>query len=173
MGTLQNQLAWIFQQIAQACAELDVQLVISTGGGSEPESLGELPGEPIVVKFAPQLDLLKRTSVAITHAGMNTTLEALAQGVPLLAIPVTNDQPGIAARVAWCKVGKLVPLKRATSSTIRSILTLLLENEDYATRAKLMAQAIQASPGTRLAADVIESVTEAQNKIPFGIASKG
>jgi len=40
------------------------------------------------------------TSVCITHAGLNTVLEALAQGVPQVAIPVTNDQPGVAARIA-------------------------------------------------------------------------
>src|SRR5256885_630558 len=40
-------------QMAEACAGLDVQLVLSLGGGEKPEKMGELAGEPIVVEFAP------------------------------------------------------------------------------------------------------------------------
>ena len=47
--------------------------------------------------------------------GLNTTLEAMAQGVPLVAIPVTNDQPGVAARIAPIKkTGTFVPSKQLT-----------------------------------------------------------
>lgn len=107
LGTIQNQLIWVFIQIAYACLGLDVQLVISLGGASEPEELGYVPGKPIVVKAAPQLALLKRASLCITHAGMNTTLECLSNGVPMVAIPITNDQPAVAARIAWTKTGEV------------------------------------------------------------------
>ncbi len=30
-------------------------------------------------------------------------------GVPLVSIPITNEQPGIAARVAWTGTGEVVP----------------------------------------------------------------
>ena len=50
----------VFQQIAGACEGLPVQLVIALGGGLEPDAVGELPGHPIVVHFAPQLELLRR-----------------------------------------------------------------------------------------------------------------
>ena len=46
--------------------------MMSTGGGIEPERLGNPPGQPIVVRYAPQLDLLQRASAVITHAGLNT-----------------------------------------------------------------------------------------------------
>jgi zeaxanthin glucosyltransferase len=82
-----------------------VQLVLSIGDQLEPEQIGPVPRNAIIVKRAPQLELLKRTSVCITHAGLNTVLESLAQGVPQVAIPVTFDQPGIAARIAAKKTG--------------------------------------------------------------------
>jgi hypothetical protein len=52
------------------------------------------------VNQAPQLPLLGRASLTVTHAGLNTVLESLAQGVPQVAIPVSYDQPGVAARIA-------------------------------------------------------------------------
>lgn len=57
------------------------------------------------MKSAPQLELLKRASVCITHAGFNTVIESLANGVPQVAIPITHDQPGVAARIADKKTG--------------------------------------------------------------------
>ena len=55
MGTIQNRLLEVFQTIASACEGLDAQLVIDLGGGASPESLPNLPGNPIVVGYAPQL----------------------------------------------------------------------------------------------------------------------
>jgi zeaxanthin glucosyltransferase len=81
LGTLQNGSEEIFRIIASACAGLDVQLVISLGGGLDPERLGVLSGDPLVVRYAPQLEIVKRAAAVITHAGLNTTLESLAEGV--------------------------------------------------------------------------------------------
>jgi zeaxanthin glucosyltransferase len=91
MGTLQNRQIGMFETIAQACARLDAQLVIALGGGSNPESLPKLPGSPLVVGYAPQLELLQKATLTITHAGMNTALESLSNGVPMVAIPIAND----------------------------------------------------------------------------------
>jgi UDP:flavonoid glycosyltransferase YjiC (YdhE family) len=73
MGTIQNRLLGVFKSIAEAGQDLDAQLVISLGGSAKEESLQKLPGNPLVVKYAPQLELLQKTALTITHAGMNTT----------------------------------------------------------------------------------------------------
>ena len=44
-----------------------MQTVISLGGGLPPENLGELPGAPIVVRYAPQLAPLSRAALTIFH----------------------------------------------------------------------------------------------------------
>jgi len=91
MGTIQNRVQEVFREIAEACNGLDAQLVISLGGGSSPEQIGPMPGNPIVVQMAPQLELVKRATLVITHAGLNTALECLSAGVPMVAIPVGNS----------------------------------------------------------------------------------
>ena len=116
MGTLQNRLDHVFRTIAKACDGLHAQLIISLGGGMQPEELGPLPGNPVVVGYAPQLEILSRASAVITHAGLNTTLEALSEGVPLVAIPLGNDQPGVAARIAYRNTGLVVSLKKSVAS---------------------------------------------------------
>ncbi|MEG4030113.1 MULTISPECIES: glycosyltransferase [unclassified Microcoleus] len=156
MGTVQNRLLDVFQTIASACEGLDAQLVISLGGGASPESLPPLPGNPIVVGYAPQLELLQKAAITITHAGMNTTLESLTNGVPMVAIPVANDQPGVAARISWTGVGEVVPLKELSVSKMRSAIVKVLTQESYKQRAIEMQGAIARSGGVKRAADIIE-----------------
>jgi zeaxanthin glucosyltransferase len=155
MGTLQNQLTDVFLAIATACVDLDAQLVISLGGASL-EGLPALPGNPIVVSYAPQLALLERASVAITHAGMNTALECLTYGVPMVAIPITNDQPGVASRIAWIGAGEIVPLNKLTAAKLETALKLVLTNESYRQNALRLKQSIAQSGGVSRAADIIE-----------------
>lgn len=156
MGTLQNGSEPIFRAIAEACCGLDAQLVLSLGGGIEPEELGELPGTPLVVRYAPQLELLKQAAAVVTHAGLNTTLEALAEGVPLVAIPQGNDQPGVAARIAYRKVGVVIPLRRLGVRRLRQAIGAVLREPMYRSAARQMQEAMSKVNGLRLAANVIE-----------------
>ncbi|MEB3224916.1 MAG: glycosyltransferase [Synechococcus sp.] len=156
MGTLQNRLGDVFQKIAAACASLDVQLVISLGGSANPEDIPRLPGNPLVVSYAPQIELLKQAQLTITHAGMNTTLESLTQGVPMVAIPVTNDQPGIAARIKWSGVGEFITLDQLTTEKLHQTIKTVLNDSTYQERAKQSQQEICRSGGTSQAVDIIE-----------------
>ncbi|MFB2933827.1 glycosyltransferase [Aerosakkonemataceae cyanobacterium BLCC-F154] len=158
MGTLQNRLIRVFQDIAFACEGLDAQLVISLGGSADPESLPELPGNPLVVKYAPQLEILKQAKFMITHAGMNTTMECLMNGVPMVAIPVTNDQPGVAARIAWTGAGEMVKLKNLSVPKLRNAIEKVLTEDSYKKNALRLQSAIRQSGGVSRAADIIEQV---------------
>ena len=156
MGTLQNRLFTVFQAIAEACQDLDAQLVIALGGGSPPEALADLPGSPLVVGYAPQLELLKRATLTITHAGMNTTLESLSNGVPMVAIPITNDQPAIAARIAWTGTGEMISLNRLSSAKLNKGIRQVLTQDSYKKNAANMQTAIHKAGGVSRAADIVE-----------------
>ena len=160
LGTIQNRLTWIFRTIAEALAGLDVQLVISLGGSADPSVLGRLPGDPLVVRAAPQLELLDRATLTITHAGMNTTLESLARGVPMVALPITNDQPAVAARIARTGTGLVVPLRRLTPNRLRQAAARVLAEPSFAANAASLKAAIARAGGVTRAADVVERLLE-------------
>ncbi|WP_165252337.1 glycosyltransferase [Paludisphaera soli] len=158
LGTLQNRIAAAFRTIAEACVGLDVQLVISTGHGVAPEALGDLPGRPVVVSYAPQLELLGRAALAVTHAGLNTVLDALSVGVPMVAVPVTNEQPGTAARVAWVGAGEsLPPLGRLTPEAMRAAISRVLRDPSYRQAARRIQSSIREGGGAPRAAELIET----------------
>jgi zeaxanthin glucosyltransferase len=156
MGTVQNRFSFVFHTIAEACADLDAQLVISLGGGLEPEEFPNLPGNPIIVKYAPQLELLQKASLNITHAGLNTTLESLSYGVPMVAIPVTDDQPGVAARIAWTGTGEIITLSQLSVSKLRGAIERVLTEESYKQNAIRLQELIHQTGGVNRAADIIE-----------------
>jgi UDP:flavonoid glycosyltransferase YjiC (YdhE family) len=84
MGTLVNGLERVYKIILKAAGQLsDIQVVLSVGANVNLDDLGTIPSNVIVVRKAPQLELLERAAVCITHAGLNTALESLAQGVPM------------------------------------------------------------------------------------------
>jgi zeaxanthin glucosyltransferase len=156
LGTLQNRLQHVFQIIAEACSSLDAQLVIALGNknATPPPNLA---GNPIVVGYAPQAALLKRASLVITHCGLNTTLETLAQGLPLVGIPITNDQPGVATRVEHLGAGLKIPVHQLTTERLRAALHQIQSNPRYRTRARELADQISRIDGPALAAELIET----------------
>ena len=132
MGTILNGQAEVFQTIAAGVAKhKGVQLVLSIGDQLEPEQIGPVPNNAIIVKRAPQLQLLKLASVCITHSGVNTVPESLAQGVPQVAIPVTFDQAGIAARIAYHKTGMVTSLDKLSAAHLSTLLSEVLSDLTY------------------------------------------
>ncbi len=169
LGTIQNHRPQIFRTIAQACDGLDAQLVLTLGGGSgKPEDYPGLPGNPVVVGYAPQLELLKRASLTITHAGLNTTLESLSNGVPMVATPIATDQPGVAARIAWSGTGEVVPLAQLEVGRLRQAVKTVLQEDSYRSNARRLKSAIEHGGGVTEAADIVEAVLRTRKPVLAG-----
>jgi zeaxanthin glucosyltransferase len=164
LGTLQNSREPLFRSFADACRGIDVQLVISHGGGLNPVEAAALPGSPLVVNYAPQLELLARARLTITHAGLNTVLDSLANGVPLVAIPITYEQPAIAERLKWTGAGRSIPLGRLQPGRLREAVRAVLQADVYRAAALGMAESIRSAGGTRRAADIVEEATTRANR---------
>jgi zeaxanthin glucosyltransferase len=149
-----------FYMIAEACDGLDLQLVISLGGRRNPEKFDDLPGKPLVVKDAPQLELLKRAEIVITHAGPNTAFETLLNGRPMVALPKAFDQPAIATRLERLGVAEVLRVKDLSSWKIRVALKKILTNSNYRIAAVELQTKIRSARGLERASDIIEKTLE-------------
>lgn len=163
LGSVQNTKQNLFHYIAAACEGLDVQLVITHGGGMSPEAVQQLPGSPLVVEYAPQLEVIAKASLTITHGGLNTVLDSLSFGVPLVAIPITFEQPGNAARIRWTGTGEVIPVSRLSVDALRTTIQQVLSEESYSRNANRIRQAIAQAGGVKRAADIIEQVIESNS----------
>jgi zeaxanthin glucosyltransferase len=156
LGTLQNRREALFRCAADACRGLAVQLVISHGGGLTDQEARALPGNPLVVSYAPQLELLARAHLTITHAGLNTVLDSLANGVPLVTLPITFEQPAIARRVEWRGLGRSLSLARIDTRRLRDAIAHVLDDTQYRNASQRMAGCIRDAGGVRRAAEIVE-----------------
>jgi MGT family glycosyltransferase len=161
LGTLQNRREPLFRCFAEACRGLDVQLVISHGGGLGDEEAADLPGDPVVVSYAPQLEVLAHAQLTITHAGLNTVLDSLAESVPLVAIPIAYEQGAIARRVERSGAGISLPLNisHPDAQRLRRAVSEVLTQPSYKTAAQRVGRAIRDSGGVGRAADIVEQAT--------------
>jgi UDP:flavonoid glycosyltransferase YjiC (YdhE family) len=151
----------VFRKIAEACIGVDAQLVLALGqwneaGAKIKNMLGTLPGDHVVVDFAPQLKLLDRAALLITHAGVNTVLEAICRGVPMVALPRIDDQPGMGSRIAFSRIGLCGSFKHATPLDIRGMVRRVLEDDSFRQRTVALKETMLTAGGAKRAADIAE-----------------
>jgi zeaxanthin glucosyltransferase len=157
LGTLLNGIPNIYKNILAAVDKLpEIQLVLAKGNNIELSELGPIPSNIIVVDKAPQIDLLKRASLCVIHAGLNTTLEALAQGVPMVAIPLGYDQFGVASRIVYHGVGESLGVNNLSVDGLHTVIQRVLNTPSYRERAQYFKDIIARRRGLDVAAEVIE-----------------
>jgi zeaxanthin glucosyltransferase len=158
-ATLVNGLNKVYRTILEAVSEFpEMQVVLSIGRNLDPGDLGPIPPNTIVVRIAPQIELLKRAALCITHAGLNTALESLAQGVPMVAIPIGYDQPGVACRIAYHGVGEFVEVGNLTARCLAELIAKVKSNPSYRGKAHWFQKILKETRGLDVAADIIERV---------------
>jgi zeaxanthin glucosyltransferase len=157
LGTISTDERRLFELIGEAADGVDAQLVLSLGGGRiTPSSIKSLPTDAICVRYAPQLEILERTAVTITHGGLNTVLESLAAGVPMVIIPIANDQPGNAMRVQKAGAGLLARPNAITAVHLRTEIQRVLNDRRFGNMAKQLQRTIDNGTALKMAADVVE-----------------
>lgn len=153
MGSLAGWQPKLFERVAQACARRALPLVLSCGLSPRARGIAELPGQVLAVEYAPQVALLQRASLCITHGSAGTVLEAVDAGVPLLVHPLGHDQPLEAARIVKAGVGRQVDLANAPLAEIDQVMGELLDPQGRTRqRAAALAAASRAEDGAATAA---------------------
>ena len=118
----------------------------------------------VVVSHAPQIDVLRRSSLCITHAGLNTALESLSAGVPMIALPVTNNQPGVAARIANKKLGVVISPDQASPENFVTAIQRVLKDPTFRDNVQRVQEAILSTDGLSLAADILERAFDLEER---------
>ena len=157
-GTTQNRNRHLYDAVAKVTANLDAQVVLSLGGAETVELPKELPENLLVVPFAPQLEILEQAALMITHAGMNSTLESLAAGVPMVAVPIAHDQHGVSARIEWTGTGVGIPASECEPARLRNAIETVLGKASFRESARRFQRIISEGNGLARAADIIERV---------------
>ncbi|MGT2846054.1 macrolide family glycosyltransferase [Streptococcus massiliensis] len=155
LGTLLNNSPDFFKKCIQAFGNQKLSVIMSVGDKIDVKELGNLPDNIFLAPFLPQLQILERASLFITHGGMNSVNEALYYGVPMLVVPMGNDQPRVAQQVADVHVGKRLNKRGLTVQQLQEAAGELLEDKSYQKRAQDFQNKCQTAGGNQKIAQLI------------------
>ncbi|MCJ1675304.1 MULTISPECIES: glycosyltransferase [unclassified Rathayibacter] len=88
--------------------------VALASGATEASALGDVPSGWLVRGFLPQVTLLGRAALAVTHGGNNSVTESMTAGVPLIVLPFSTDQFAGAAALEDAGVAEVLDPNGAT-----------------------------------------------------------
>jgi MGT family glycosyltransferase len=156
LGTTFNNAPAFYEASFAAFDGVPWQTLISTGGHRA--GLPTAPQGVVVREFVPQLQVLERARVFVTHGGMNSVNEGLRAGLPLLVVPQRGDQFVVAQRIAELGAGIALAPPDVTAQRLRASVQLLLEGDRYRQRAAMLGALIREAGGASRAADrILES----------------
>jgi zeaxanthin glucosyltransferase len=153
LGTMMDAKPIVYRTIMEALEKLDLQVVLTLGGSTL--TFDRVPENVILVKFAPQFELLQRSTLCISNAGHNCTLECLSLGVPMVAIPIGHDQPATAARIRQTRTGKTLKLSELSRIGLRAAVLEVLNNPAYRRNVQAMKAEIDQLDSLETACNII------------------
>lgn len=132
--------------VIDAVQDLEVNLVVTTGHGIDPDTLGVLPAHVVALRYLRQALLLPRCSAVISHAGSGTVLGALAARLPQVCLPVGADQFVNAAGIAHHGAGIVIPPGSRTTEAVRDALLSVLNDRSFGAAAAALQNEVERMP---------------------------
>jgi MGT family glycosyltransferase len=155
LGTVFKADPKLLRSVAKALAPLGGTVVVATGQ-ADPAALEPLPDNVLVRRSVPQLDLLARAAMFVTHGGMNSVNEAMYAGVPMLVIPQGAEQPLVASRVVGLGAGLSLQTHEVTEDAVQAKARRLLGEPQFLDAATRLQAVQQEAGGYKRAADELE-----------------
>lgn len=159
LRTLFNADASFYQDCFQAFADAPFEVILSTGTVVKREQLGNPPANFIVASHVPQVEVLQRVRVFVTHGGMNSVSESLSSGVPMLVVPQMSEQHIVGRQVASVGAGICLKKEAVTPELLRTSIQQLLHDDSFRSCAAIVQQSFLKAGGVTRAADAIFAFT--------------
>lgn len=164
LGTVINRNAAFYRACIAAFRDAPYQVVMSIGHDTPISELGAIPANFVARPFVPQLQILERAALFITHAGMNSVHEGLYYDVPLVLAPQQQEQTFVANRAVDLGVG--ARLAQTDAATLRRTADQVLGDAAYRQRAREIGESMRAAGGVRRAADEVLRLIAARGGAP-------
>lgn len=157
LGTVFSYQAEFYRMCLHAFADSGWQVAMAVGVHVDPDSLGPIPDNVEIRPSFPQPAVLRHTTVFLSHAGMNSTMESLYHGVPLVAVAQDPEQEANAARVEELGAGRRLARTDLTPKLLRETVEAVAADKDIRASATTCCAALQRCDGPARGADALEN----------------
>jgi MGT family glycosyltransferase len=155
LGTLRNNDPEFYKMCFSAFSAPNWSVVMSVGDQIDLSTLEPIPDNFVVKRSVPQTALLPHVDVFITHGGLNSTMEGLYYGVPLVVLPSIKEQETTAKRVLDLHLGLVPDRARLTVEVLREAVTTVYQSESIRCSVNNLKSAIRSAGGYLRATDAI------------------
>lgn len=155
LGTAFSDRPGFFRLCLDALGLLDGDLVLSIGDHFDPAALSPIPGNATVARFVAQLDVLSECAVLVHHGGMNSVMEALFHGVPMVVAPQIPEQECTAKIITAARLGLAVDPGLGTPEVLRDAVIRVVRDPAIGERVMKMQQIVRGTNGPRDAATAL------------------
>jgi MGT family glycosyltransferase len=156
LGTLFNDRPELFRTCAEAFAGTGWHVEMAVGSRVTAEDLGPLPPSVRAGAYLPQSAFLRDTAVFVSHAGMNTTVDSLYFGVPMVTLLDTPEQRVNAARVEELGLVRQLPGPDVSAEHVRKVVEAVADDASVWEGTAAMRERIRECGGATAGAEAIE-----------------
>lgn len=164
LGTVINQNLDFYRACLQAFANGPYQVVMSIGQRTDVAALGDIPTNFIVRNHVPQLDILQRAALFISHAGMNSVHESLYYNLPMLLVPQQSEQNLVAWRAQQLGVGLKLDNRHVTPARLREMAGRILKDSTFRQNATRLGESLRSAGSYQRAADAVLALANGKAK---------
>ncbi|MDF2588439.1 MAG: glycosyltransferase, family [Anaerocolumna sp.] len=155
LGTINNNYLTFYKNCIKAFQETDYNVIMSVGNKINIDELGTIPDNFIVKNFVPQVAVLKKADAFISHGGLNSVSEALFHQVPVVAIPLMNDQPAVTKQLTSLGAGIGLKMDDITPNILQDSVNQLINLAEYKLACKQIGDSFMEAGGQKEAANCI------------------
>jgi MGT family glycosyltransferase len=155
LGTVFNDRVAFFRSCLEAFGGSRWRVVLSVGNDVDVDALAPVPPNAVVARHVDQLALLERASAFVTHGGMNSAMEAILAGVPLVVVPQQPEQAVTADRLADLGLATTLAAEEVSPAQLRQAVERVAADDGIRARLAAMRAAALADGGARRAADAV------------------
>jgi len=158
LGTIDNSQLRFYRKCLKAFAGKNARFIISVGKRIDIVKLGKVPDNCSVYSYAPQKRILEYSDLFVTHGGMNSINEAMVNGVPMMVIPLSNDQPINAKRVEELGLGKRFKVNKLNVDQLWESITEILSDLQIKSSVRSAKERLNEKCGGEAAAKLLTSL---------------
>ncbi len=157
LGTIFNERVGFFRTCLDGVERLGWHAAAAVGNRISLRDVGPVSERVLLRPTLPMIDAVRHASVMVSHGGLTSTVEALAEGVPVLISPHIGEQHGVADRVEALGLGRRLP-ESFTADDLADLIRQVTEDSAMTERLDRFRRTARDGDGPGQFADAVEAV---------------
>lgn len=167
LGTVVDDAPAFYRACLNAFKDEPIRVYMSIGRKTAVEEVGEIPSNFIVRNFMPQIEILKRAKLFISHGGLGSVQESLYYNVPLLMWTQNPEHAWNARCVVDNGAGEILTQSDLAATRLLDRVRTALNNSTLQAKATALGESMRQAGGQIAAVEEIQNFVQKHTAPPL------